>query len=187
MKKKTRFVILGLLREQPMTGYELKKWIDLKMSLFWRESFGQLYPELGKMVQEGLIQVKEENETGGRGKTRYVITENGRVAFNGWMSEICEKDTIRSEARLKFFLADEENEENLIQLLKDFHQQNSERLAMLESVRQRMAAYQSEPQNKYVKHMLDLGIRQQQLCCDWSRDYIRELEGDEAGAKKVVR
>ncbi len=54
--KKTRFVILGLLNEEPLSGYDIKKIIDIRMSFFWQESYGQIYPELGKLREEGLIE-----------------------------------------------------------------------------------------------------------------------------------
>jgi DNA-binding PadR family transcriptional regulator len=54
--KKTRFVILGLLNEEPLSGYDIKKIIDIRMSFFWQESYGQIYPELAKLRKEGLIE-----------------------------------------------------------------------------------------------------------------------------------
>ena len=50
--KKTRYVLLGLLQEEELSGYEMKKIIDIRMSFFWQESFGQIYPELSKMIEK---------------------------------------------------------------------------------------------------------------------------------------
>ncbi len=62
--KKTRFVILGLLNEEPLSGYDMKKIIDIRMSFFWQESYGQIYPELAKLREEGLIeQINGASET----------------------------------------------------------------------------------------------------------------------------
>lgn len=55
--KKTRYVILGLLNEEPLSGYDIKKIIDIRMSFFWQESYGQIYPELSKLREEGLIEL----------------------------------------------------------------------------------------------------------------------------------
>jgi DNA-binding PadR family transcriptional regulator len=44
--KQTDYVILGLLSEAPMTGYTIKRLIDIRFKFFWNESYGQLYPEL---------------------------------------------------------------------------------------------------------------------------------------------
>lgn len=75
-----RYVLLGLLQEEELSGYEMKKIIDIRMSFFWQESFGQIYPELGKLLEEGLI-VVVENETNNKAKhekVKYKLSENGR-------------------------------------------------------------------------------------------------------------
>lgn len=38
------YIILGLLMEGPMSGYEMKKTIDSSVGLFYRASYGSLYP-----------------------------------------------------------------------------------------------------------------------------------------------
>ncbi len=53
---KTRFVILGLLAEGPMSGYTIKKLVEARFRFFWSESYGQLYPELKALVAEGRIE-----------------------------------------------------------------------------------------------------------------------------------
>jgi len=85
--KKTRYVLLGLLKEEELSGYEMKKIIDMRMSFFWQESFGQIYPELSKMMQEGLIDVSNAESAGKikREKIRYKITSNGEKELKQWM------------------------------------------------------------------------------------------------------
>ena len=75
------FAILGLLREEPRHGYELKRALgDLG---FWQVSFGSLYPALRRLEKGGFIEAtkgegrrigtaqahngtrKEEDEAGG--------------------------------------------------------------------------------------------------------------------------
>jgi DNA-binding PadR family transcriptional regulator len=43
-KSKTKYPILGLLAEQPMSGYDIKKLVDVRFSFFWNESYGQSIP-----------------------------------------------------------------------------------------------------------------------------------------------
>lgn len=179
MKKKTRYVILGLLRDEAMTGYELKNCIDLRMSFFWQESYGQIYPELNLMMKEGLLESQEDNESDNRGKIRYSITESGRQVFNDWMAEEFEKDTVRSEAQLKFFLADDNNKSDVIHHLEKFYSQNHERLELYEKFQKSIKGFENVHNHKYILHMLELGIRQQKLYCEWSSSYIKELQGNE--------
>lgn len=178
MKKKTRYVILGLLRDEAMTGYEIKNCINLRMSFFWQESYGQIYPELNFMLQEGLLESREDNESDNRGKIRYSITKNGRQEFDKWMSQKYEKDTVRSEALLKFFLAGDNNKSDVISHLETFYNQNREILEQYEKFYESLKGYENKHNHKYILHMLELGIQQQKLYCDWSNRYIEELQNN---------
>jgi Predicted transcriptional regulators len=180
MEKKTRFVILGLLRDEAMTGYEMKHNIDLRMSFFWNESYGQIYPELVIMLEEGLIEEETNNTINKRSKNYYRITQKGRAVFNAWMAEDNEKDTIRSEALLKFFLADDCNKKDVIKHLKIFYQENEERALLYQRFTESLLPYSDLHNNhKYILKMLELGSRQQELYCSWAEEYRKELEEDD--------
>ena len=49
--------ILGLLKEQPLHGYELKKRLGEALGSFWGVSFGSLYPALRRLERSGAIEV----------------------------------------------------------------------------------------------------------------------------------
>lgn len=179
MKKKTRYVILGLIRDEPMTGYEIKQCIDLRMNFFWSESYGQIYPELNEMVEEGLLTIDEKDAESKRPKIYYKITEKGSGEFNNWMATENEKDTIRSESLLKFFLADDNNREDIIRHLETFYQQNAQKLQLYLLFQENLRSYISLHNNhKYILKMLELGIGQQQLYCNWAKEYLKELKGE---------
>jgi PadR family transcriptional regulator AphA len=61
----TAYVILGMLRNQPRSGYEIKRVVDLSTRFFWAASYGQIYPELRALAQAGLVE-GESRPTGGR-------------------------------------------------------------------------------------------------------------------------
>ena len=63
--KKIDMVILGLLSHEDLTGYDVKKRIDTGISFFWKGSFGNIYPALKDMEEEGLIS-KKDTSVGGR-------------------------------------------------------------------------------------------------------------------------
>ena len=75
------FAILGLLREGPRHGYELKRALgDLG---FWQVSFGSLYPALRRLEKQGFI---EATKGDGRRKA-YRITEAGRARMVDMLAE----------------------------------------------------------------------------------------------------
>ena len=50
--------ILGLLKDQPLHGYELKKRLGDTLGSFWGVSFGSLYPALRRLERSGAIAVE---------------------------------------------------------------------------------------------------------------------------------
>lgn len=49
--------ILGLLKEQPLHGYELKKRVGEMLGFLWGVSYGSLYPALARLEKAGAIEV----------------------------------------------------------------------------------------------------------------------------------
>ena len=93
MARKTQYVILGLLTEQPLSGYDIKKIIDFRFKFFWNESYGQIYPELKQLIEKGYIQTLS-NETD-RGKQLYQITELGLDHLKKWLEVKPDTETMR--------------------------------------------------------------------------------------------
>ncbi len=63
-----RYMILHVLREENLTGYQIMKRIK-EFTGFWKPSPGSLYPILKSMEKEGLIKRKDK---------KYEVTEKGR-------------------------------------------------------------------------------------------------------------
>lgn len=70
-----KYVILKLLREKPMHGYEVMKALEEQTRGCYKPSAGTVYPTLQMLEDEGLVRIKEEN-----GKKIYEITDEG-LAF----------------------------------------------------------------------------------------------------------
>ena len=77
-----RLVILGLLRERPLYGYEIKQVIEEHMSDWTSIAFGSIYFALDKLAEEKFVE-KVEVEQKGKRPTRsvYQITDAGREEF----------------------------------------------------------------------------------------------------------
>jgi DNA-binding PadR family transcriptional regulator len=56
--------VLGLLHEQPLHGYELKKRLGEALGSFWGVSFGSLYPALRRLERAGAVEVVSGEEHG---------------------------------------------------------------------------------------------------------------------------
>jgi DNA-binding PadR family transcriptional regulator len=55
--------ILGLLNEQPLHGYELRKRLGESLGSMWGISYGSLYPALRRLEREGDIEIVEPGFT----------------------------------------------------------------------------------------------------------------------------
>ncbi len=92
------FAILGLLREQPRHGYELKRALgDLG---FWQVSFGSLYPALRRLEKKGFI----EATTGEGRRKAYRLTNAGAAGLEEMLANPKrDKDSDRTfQLRLAF-------------------------------------------------------------------------------------
>ncbi len=80
----TAYVILGMLAWGPRSGYDIKADVDKSVRFFWAASYGQIYPELKRLSEAGLI---EGQAQGGRRRTVYRITDLGAEALEAWLTE----------------------------------------------------------------------------------------------------
>lgn len=78
----TRLVLLGLLRRQPLHGYELKHIIEEHMGDWTSIAFGSIYFALGKLEEEGMILKVATEQQGNRpSRSVYQINDAGQDEF----------------------------------------------------------------------------------------------------------
>ncbi|MEO1291129.1 MAG: PadR family transcriptional regulator [Chloroflexota bacterium] len=54
-----KYLILGLLAQNPMTGYDIRKHVKDVLSAATNASYGTLYPTLHKLLSEEAVHVTE--------------------------------------------------------------------------------------------------------------------------------
>src|SRR5262245_49451326 len=92
----TAYVILGMLSWKPMSGYDIKAAVDGSTRFFWAASYGQIYPELRRLADAGLIE-SEDGSQGGRRRTVFRITGAGRDQLRSWLAIEPETFEMRDE------------------------------------------------------------------------------------------
>lgn len=99
--------ILGLLKEQPMHGYQLSRQLSESLGGFWRVSYGSLYPTLRRLEKGDDVEaVASEETTVGRRKQVYRITGKGEQTFLRLLQETPhdnQTEDQRFRVRLAFF------------------------------------------------------------------------------------
>jgi len=100
------FLILGMVRLGIGSGYAIKKVADVSTRFFWPTSLAQVYPELGRLEDAGLVSRREDPQ-GDRERFAYELTEDGEAALLAWMRSSKEGSTqFRDEGILRLFFAD---------------------------------------------------------------------------------
>lgn len=101
-----RHAILGLLHYHPMHGYRIKAQIEQYFGHVWSINYGQIYPNLKSLLDDGHISMTEVNQAGMRGPSRklYSITDKGRKEFADWIKKSPEKNMILRDPFLMRFV-----------------------------------------------------------------------------------
>lgn len=80
----TDLAVLAALSLEPMTGYAVRDAIRTHLGSFWSESFGQIYPTLARLRDEGLVAT---DSAARRGSTLHRLTRDGRARLVELMRE----------------------------------------------------------------------------------------------------
>jgi len=84
----TRMVILGLLRDRQLYGYEIKHIIEDHMGDWTSIAFGSIYFALSKLEEEGKVEKVAVEKDGERPSRHiYQLTASGEAEFNRLLRE----------------------------------------------------------------------------------------------------
>ena len=176
-KGKTQYVILGLLTESDLTGYEIKKIIDIRFSFFWNESYGQLYPEFKKLLEQEYITVKSILEPKHRGTTTYSITEKGCDSLKHWLAEPVEKENVRLEILLKMYFSSNVEPEIIKKQIEEFSQCHKNQLLIMNMFQAELSEIEDLHSNHSdVLRVIDCGQKINKAYIDWCEETIAYLE-----------
>ena len=194
--------ILGLLKEQELHGYELKKRLGEALGPLSSVSFGSLYPALNRLEAAGAVKAVEANEgtstpipmtgslggelaafrarraatRGSRGKKVYGITERGHTLFEELLAAESQSDTDDRGFNLKLAFARYLPAEARIGLLERRRAQLVERLARLRaSVRSGR-----ERLDQYSQSLIEHSTQTTERDISWLDDLIQKERQEES-------
>jgi DNA-binding PadR family transcriptional regulator len=100
------FLMLGMVRMRVRSGYAIKQAADVSTRFFWPTSLAQVYPELARLLDAGLL-TRREDPQGSRERFAYELTEQGHAALLAWLCSTREVPAqFRDEGVLRLFFAD---------------------------------------------------------------------------------
>ena len=170
-----RMAALGLLVQQPGSGYDLLGRFEKSMANVWPATQSQLYGELNKLATTGLIEV---SAIGPRGRKEYRATDAGRAELLRWITNPQDDPPERSTELLRVFLLGElppEQAREHLLALAAHSDAEVERLRKLESA----IDWAGEPGADAFSHAaLDYGLRVHAMQAQWARDVIARMDGN---------
>lgn len=82
------FIVLALLDERPMHGYELAQLVrsDVALRAIWRIELSEVYFLLRKLLKQGFIVEHAEEQGAGPRRVLYAPTPAGQAALKTWLA-----------------------------------------------------------------------------------------------------
>jgi PadR family transcriptional regulator, regulatory protein AphA len=160
----TAYVILGMVSREPRSGYEIKAAVDNTTRFFWAASYGQIYPELKRLAEAGLIKGVDASQ-GDRKRTRYAITADGRAELKDWLRKPPETAEMREEGLLKLFFSGVLKPAEAVETLRTMRQRRLELTERLRSLEPAKA--EAQPEDPFPLMVLRAGVEFNEWFADW--------------------
>ena len=167
-----RHAVLGLLSEGPASGYDLMKVFDVSLANVWPATQSQLYAELGKLADAGLVSVSAE---GPRGRKEYAITDAGLAELRHWITEVEPVRAARSDMLLRVFFLAQVDPQQAKEYLRQQAEITTKRLEHIESI-QGFVESGTDNLSVYGRIALEYGLRMattQRQWAEWAEEQIR--------------
>jgi DNA-binding PadR family transcriptional regulator len=167
----TELAVLGALSVEPMTGYELRNNIRDVLGHFWSESFGQIYPTLARLTDDGLV---ARAPVDGQTTAVYSITRRGLTRLKQLLNEPVQHRPQRDGTLLRVFFGRQLGTAGCHRLLDEAADAARQRLERFAEIRAELEAEDS-PDAPYFLMTLDFGERQARMIIEWAEASDKSL------------
>lgn len=178
-----KHAILGLLNRGEMSGYDIMtEFKDKEIRHFWSAKHSQIYPELKKLTDDGLIEFKIEIQGEKLEKKVYSITEAGKKELDNWLSKLePQLITLKDEFMLKaYFISSIPKEEARRQFSNELEKHKA-RLSFLEEEFEKLNAivggeitYESKEFGNYLA--LTNALKRENRYCEWLENSLQFMK-----------
>jgi len=124
-----KYALLGFLKYESKTGYELKQTMDKSTGHFWNAKQSQIYTTLKKLEEDGLVISHPEPQESRPDRRVYTITESGEKALQEWLLQpVTKLDTTKQLLLLKLFFSGNLEKETILtqlRLLRNLHERQA--------------------------------------------------------------
>jgi len=150
----SEFALLGLLTQEPSSGYDLRRKTELHLGHFWSESYASIYPMLKRLLELELVDRYQVEQTDKPDKWVYSITDKGLEVFRNWLSDDVHPMPPRNILLMKVYFGAHITNEELVAHIESYRLELMEELGKNE---QRIATIrQSSDSTSSVYQLLTL-------------------------------
>lgn len=161
--------IMTSLLDADLSGSELARDFEKSMGFFWQATHQQIYQELRKLSDKGLLNKREVSQSGKPNKIVYGMTSAGREALVEWVYGPTKVQPAKDELLLKLYNLSDDNVKHIVGEITVRREEVMQRLYLYESIRRR---HYAEPRSLPVRHKgvylaLESGIHQGEQFLSW--------------------
>jgi DNA-binding PadR family transcriptional regulator len=167
-----RIAALGLLAREPGSGYDLLRHFEKSMANVWPATQSQLYGELNKLADTGLIEV---SDIGPRGRKEYRITEAGREELRRWIADTQNDPPYRSAEQLRVFLLGEVPPEQAREHMVAMAELADTEVKRLEDLRDSIV-WGDDDGLFFGRAALEHGLRMKMMEAEWARWVVNAID-----------
>ncbi|GIP18680.1 hypothetical protein J40TS1_43220 [Paenibacillus montaniterrae] len=173
----TTYAILGILTTDCRSGYSIKQLIDQSLTHFWKISYGQIYPTLKLLVEDGLATITTSVQQGKPDRNEYELTEKGKQTLRQWLEQPIEQIPVeRNEVLLKLFFGSHQSKQHSIQIVEDYKQKLEARLQTYLGIEQTIKSYPTQQEDvKFWLITLDYGKRTTVAGIEWCSHTLESI------------
>jgi PadR family transcriptional regulator, regulatory protein AphA len=175
-----KYVILGFLSQEPLTGYDLKKKFADSEIFHWSGNNNQIYKSLVELHQANLVTIEVEYQESKPPRKIYTVTDDGLAALRKWMLSTPELPEFRNTMLMQLRWADQLPPDALDGLLATYETELQAHIVLLrEQARRNSVASEAKAQpHSFADRIADHWISFYELELDWVRRLRQELEGE---------
>jgi len=174
---KTDFALLGILNTEPMSGYDLRSYIQQSIGYFWQESYGQIYPALRRLHAKRLVSKERAEKSQGPARYVYSITAKGKSVLAQWLASEPEPETVRNELLLRLFFGVMGERTHQMRHVESLLERQRHRLSQFEMVeRELQQQHTDDPGYLYWSSTLSYGLHITRARVAWCEETLAWLK-----------
>jgi PadR family transcriptional regulator AphA len=175
-----KHAIIALLDLEKGTGYDLVKRFNSSIGHFWSSSHQQVYQELGKLSDEGLVEFETVEQSGKPDKKVYHVTAAGTASLRAWLNQPAKGFKYKDPLLIKLFAGNNTSKNHLLDELQTHQSAHESTLRDYERIEALLVRSGFGEKRRYLLPYLTmrLGIRIEKAWLEWVeevREALRDL------------